>query len=145
MRRERSGILASLQVHVLSGRELMAKDFNGLSDPYVEMEVRQRTESRAIEWRPVSRAIGPWTNPCSGAKCVLGCTLMCRLSSACVLLQMQLGEQRKKSSVKWKTLNPVWNERFDFMVEDARHDMLIVSVFDHDMLGMRVRERGLPL
>ena len=46
--------------------------------------------------------------------------------------------------VKWKTLEPEWNERFDFMVEDARHDMLIVSVFDHDMLGMRVSRAASP-
>ena len=31
-----------------------------------------------------------------------------------------------------KCLNPEWNQSFDFMVEDALHDMLLVDVFDHD-------------
>lgn len=31
-----------------------------------------------------------------------------------------------------KCLNPEWNQTFDFMVEDALHDMLLVDVFDHD-------------
>lgn len=32
-------------------------------------------------------------------------------------------------------LNPVWNQKFDFVVEDGLHDMLIVEVWDHDTFG----------
>lgn len=33
------------------------------------------------------------------------------------------------------SLNPVWNQTFDFVVEDGQHDMLIVEVYDHDTFG----------
>ncbi|XP_024190103.1 synaptotagmin-5-like [Rosa chinensis] len=33
------------------------------------------------------------------------------------------------------SLNPVWNQTFDFVVEDGLHDMLILEVYDHDTFG----------
>ena len=33
------------------------------------------------------------------------------------------------------SLNPVWNQTFDIVVEDGLHDMLIVEVWDHDTFG----------
>jgi len=33
------------------------------------------------------------------------------------------------------SLNPVWNQTFDFVVEDGLHDMLLVEVYDHDTFG----------
>lgn len=39
------------------------------------------------------------------------------------------------SQVVNDTLNPVWNQTFDFVVEDGLHDMLIVEVWDHDTFG----------
>ncbi|GJN26242.1 hypothetical protein PR202_gb14160 [Eleusine coracana subsp. coracana] len=44
----------------------------------------------------------------------------------------------KKTKTKYKTrvvnesLNPVWNQTFDFVVEDGLHDMLMLEVYDHD-------------
>lgn len=32
-------------------------------------------------------------------------------------------------------LNPIWNQTFDFVVEDGLHDMLIAEVWDHDTFG----------
>jgi len=34
-----------------------------------------------------------------------------------------------------ETLNPVWNQTFDFVVEDALHELLIFEVYDHDTIG----------
>lgn len=34
-----------------------------------------------------------------------------------------------------ESLNPVWNQTFDFVVEDGLHDMLILEVWDHDTFG----------
>lgn len=34
-----------------------------------------------------------------------------------------------------ESLNPAWNQTFDFVVEDGLHDMLIVEVWDHDTFG----------
>lgn len=39
------------------------------------------------------------------------------------------------SQVVNDTLNPVWNQTFDFVVEDGLHDMLMVEVWDHDTFG----------
>lgn len=33
------------------------------------------------------------------------------------------------------TLNPVWNQTFDIVVEDGLHEMLILEVWDHDTFG----------
>ncbi|XP_012857849.1 PREDICTED: synaptotagmin-5-like [Erythranthe guttata] len=33
------------------------------------------------------------------------------------------------------TLNPVWNQTFDFVVEDGLHELLILEVYDHDTFG----------
>lgn len=32
-------------------------------------------------------------------------------------------------------LNPVWNQTFDFVVEDGLHDMLTLELWDHDTFG----------
>lgn len=39
------------------------------------------------------------------------------------------------SQVVNNTLNPVWNQTFDFVVEDGLHDMLMVEIWDHDTFG----------
>lgn len=33
------------------------------------------------------------------------------------------------------SLNPVWNQTFDFVVEDAIHEMLVLEIWDHDTFG----------
>lgn len=34
-----------------------------------------------------------------------------------------------------ENLNPIWNQTFDFVVEDALHEMLILEVWDRDTFG----------
>ncbi|CAI5467156.1 unnamed protein product [Closterium sp. Yama58-4] len=85
---EKKYLRGVLQVVLLSGRDLMACDMNGLSDPFA-------------------------------------------------VLELQLGGQRRKSRVVKKTLQPEWNENFEFLVEDGKHDMLVVGLFDHDLLGKK--------
>lgn len=52
-----------------------------------------------------------------------------------VVLYLRKGETKKKTRVVTDTLNPIWNQTFDFMVEDALHDLLMVEVWDHDTFG----------
>lgn len=33
------------------------------------------------------------------------------------------------------TLNPIWNETYDLLVQDARQDMLLVHVWNDDTFG----------
>ncbi|KAF8393146.1 hypothetical protein HHK36_021387 [Tetracentron sinense] len=52
-----------------------------------------------------------------------------------VVLQMKKTETRNKTRVVNDSLNPVWNQTFDFVVEDGLHDMLVLEVWDHDTFG----------
>ncbi|KAL6839141.1 hypothetical protein ACP4OV_031032 [Aristida adscensionis] len=56
-----------------------------------------------------------------------------------VVLYLKKGETKKKTRVVTDTLNPIWNQTFDFVVEDALHDLLMVEVWDHDTFGKRLR------
>ncbi|MBA0610663.1 hypothetical protein Godav_011478 [Gossypium davidsonii] len=52
-----------------------------------------------------------------------------------VVLTMKKSELKNKTRVVNDSLNPVWNQTFDFVVEDGLHDMLILEVWDHDTFG----------
>ncbi|XP_075076237.1 synaptotagmin-5-like isoform X2 [Nicotiana tabacum] len=51
------------------------------------------------------------------------------------VLIMKKAQIKNKTRVVNESLNPVWNQTFDFVVEDGLHDMLIVEVWDHDTFG----------
>ncbi|XVF89344.1 hypothetical protein PTKIN_Ptkin19aG0122700 [Pterospermum kingtungense] len=42
-------------------------------------------------------------------------------------------DTKDRGQVANETLNPVWNQSFDFVVEDALHEMIIFGVWDHDI------------
>ncbi|KAK8682972.1 hypothetical protein V6N13_039048 [Hibiscus sabdariffa] len=52
-----------------------------------------------------------------------------------VVLTLKKTEAKHKTRVVNDSLNPVWNQTFDFVVEDGLHDMLILEVWDHDTFG----------
>ncbi|KAK1300105.1 Synaptotagmin-5 [Acorus calamus] len=52
-----------------------------------------------------------------------------------VVLHMKKTETKNKTRVVNDSLNPAWNQTFDFVVEDGLHDMLILEVYDHDTFG----------
>ncbi|KAJ0984331.1 hypothetical protein J5N97_002687 [Dioscorea zingiberensis] len=52
-----------------------------------------------------------------------------------VVLSMKKTETKKKTRVVNESLNPIWDQTFDFVVEDGLHDMLILEVWDHDTFG----------
>ncbi|XP_039776417.1 synaptotagmin-5-like [Panicum virgatum] len=52
-----------------------------------------------------------------------------------VVLYLKKGETKKKTRVVTDTLYPIWNQTFDFVVEDALHDLLMVELWDHDTFG----------
>uniref|UniRef100_A0A1D1XKJ4 Extended synaptotagmin-3 n=1 Tax=Anthurium amnicola TaxID=1678845 RepID=A0A1D1XKJ4_9ARAE len=52
-----------------------------------------------------------------------------------VVIQMKKTETKNKTRVVNDSLNPAWNQTFDFVVEDGLHDMLILEVWDHDTFG----------
>jgi hypothetical protein len=46
-----------------------------------------------------------------------------------------MGSQKRNSTVKPKTLCPVWNEQFTFVVSNVRDDALLIKVRDRDTFG----------
>ncbi|KAJ0230647.1 Synaptotagmin [Hirschfeldia incana] len=52
-----------------------------------------------------------------------------------VVITLKKSESKSKTRVVPDSLNPVWNQTFDFVVEDALHDLLILEVWDHDKFG----------
>lgn len=50
-------------------------------------------------------------------------------------LTLKKSEAKSKTRVVNDCLNPVWNQTFDFVVEDGLHEMLIAEVWDHDTFG----------
>ncbi|XP_021862189.2 synaptotagmin-5 [Spinacia oleracea] len=52
-----------------------------------------------------------------------------------VVVSMKKAGTKVKTRVLNETLNPVWNQTFDFVVEDALHELLIFEVYDHDTIG----------
>ncbi|KAJ0766722.1 putative C2 domain-containing protein [Helianthus annuus] len=52
-----------------------------------------------------------------------------------VVLSMKKTGMKNSTRVVSENLYPVWNQTFDFVVEDGLHDMLIVEVYDHDTFG----------
>lgn len=52
-----------------------------------------------------------------------------------VVLIMKKTEQKQKTRVVNNSLDPVWNQTFDFVVEDGLHDLLMLEVWDHDAFG----------
>ncbi|KAK9947497.1 hypothetical protein M0R45_003119 [Rubus argutus] len=52
-----------------------------------------------------------------------------------VVLTLKKSGTKNKTRVVNDSLNPVWNQTFDFVVEDGLHEMLILEVYDHDTFG----------
>lgn len=49
-----------------------------------------------------------------------------------VVVSLKKTKTKYKTRVVTESLNPVWNQTFDFVVEDGLHDMLMLEVYDHD-------------
>ncbi|XP_026454630.1 synaptotagmin-5-like isoform X2 [Papaver somniferum] len=52
-----------------------------------------------------------------------------------VILSLKKAGTKNKTRVVNDSLNPVWNQTFDFVVEDGLHDMLVLELYDHDTFG----------
>ncbi|XP_054788803.1 synaptotagmin-4-like [Prosopis cineraria] len=56
-------------------------------------------------------------------------------TNAYVVLMLKKADQKLRTRVAASGVNPVWNQTFDFVVEDALHEMLILEVWDQDLIG----------
>ncbi|KAL8152642.1 hypothetical protein V2J09_010402 [Rumex salicifolius] len=52
-----------------------------------------------------------------------------------VVVKMKKTGSKNKTRVVNESLDPVWNQTFDFLVENGLNDMLVLEVYDHDTFG----------
>lgn len=52
-----------------------------------------------------------------------------------VVLILNKAGQKHKTRVVNNSLNPVWNQTFDLVVEDGLHELLILEIWDYDTFG----------
>ncbi|GMT36142.1 hypothetical protein PFISCL1PPCAC_27439, partial [Pristionchus fissidentatus] len=146
-----------LNVLLLEGRDLVAKDVNGFSDPFammgvvpgkklltVDSPIQSKPDSPSNTRPPVSPEIRTPDEDVSGKgkkEGVLhrfGGSFRRKIndkkdkkgkSTAAELIPAKL---IKASSVMKKTLNPTWNEKFQLLVEDISSDKFHIDIWDHD-------------
>ncbi|KAK6766433.1 hypothetical protein RB195_026002 [Necator americanus] len=125
-----------LNVLLLEAKDLIAKDINGFSDPFAMMgvvpgkreivEVTETTEEENVKSPKtmnlkkdnVLQRFGGSFRRKVGKKESDSGTIPAKLIKA--------------SSVQKKTLNPKWNERFQFIVDDVQTDRFHMDIWDHD-------------
>ncbi|XP_010873202.2 BAI1-associated protein 3 [Esox lucius] len=108
----------TLRVSVMKGKNLMAKDANGYSDPYCMLGIllgqspreTEEKKERKFSFRKKKEKL----EKRSSTKEVLAAT--------CIQV----------TEVKPETLNPVWNEHFTFEIDDVQSDLLHLDIWDHD-------------
>ena len=49
-----------------------------------------------------------------------------------VTMKIQDKTRLKRTTIKKKTLDPVWEESFDFEITEPKYDMLKFTVYDYD-------------
>ncbi|KAJ1347149.1 hypothetical protein KIN20_002124 [Parelaphostrongylus tenuis] len=120
-----------LNVLLLEAKDLIAKDVDGFSDPFAMMGVvpGKREMPEVIE----ANEDEPLKSPRNQQKrdSVLhrfGGSFRRKWSDSGTIPAKLI----KASSVQKKTLNPQWNERFLFIVDDVQTDRFHMDIWDHD-------------
>ncbi|CAN4094602.1 unnamed protein product [Withania somnifera] len=99
---------------------------NGLSNPFAQNESMtslERVLKNGAEGKEASPNAGENSKRREGK------------ADPYVVLIMKKAHIKNKTRVVNESLNPVWNQTFDFVVEDGLHDMLMLEVWDHDTFG----------
>nr|XP_015215507.1 PREDICTED: BAI1-associated protein 3 isoform X1 [Lepisosteus oculatus] len=108
----------ALKVSVMKGKNLLAKDANGYSDPYCMLGILlgqspkepEEKKERKFSFRKKKDKIE-------------------KRSSVREVLP---AKYIQVTEVKPQTLNPVWNEHFVFEIDDIYSDLLHLDIWDHD-------------
>ncbi|KIH51544.1 C2 domain protein [Ancylostoma duodenale] len=128
-----------LNVLLLEAKDLIAKDINGFSDPFAMMGVvpGKREVPEVIEPAEEEAVKSPKNQ-------LKRDTVLQRFGGS---FRRKVGKKGSKirsdsgtipaklikaSSVQKKTLNPQWNERFQFIVDDVHTDRFHMDIWDHD-------------
>ncbi|KAJ8399804.1 hypothetical protein AAFF_G00405340 [Aldrovandia affinis] len=107
----------SLKVSVMEGKNLLAKDANGYSDPYCMLGILLGQNPREPEERKERKFSFRKKDKIEKRSNVREV-----LAANCI----------QATEVKPETLNPVWNEHFVFEIDDVYNDLLHLDIWDHD-------------
>ncbi|XP_026859096.2 BAI1-associated protein 3 isoform X1 [Electrophorus electricus] len=108
----------SLRVSVMKGKNLMAKDANGYSDPYCMLGILLGQGSRDTEERKERKFSFRKRKE--------------KLEKRSSVREVLAARDIQVTEVKTETLNPVWNEHFVFDIDDVQNDLLHLDIWDHD-------------
>ncbi|XP_067937047.1 BAI1-associated protein 3-like [Watersipora subatra] len=128
-----------LNVVVEEARNLEAKDANGFSDPYCMLGIIPGSRLIELSLTNQDAASDPSSKEFSKSKS----KSMLRKFSGSLRDKIRMGPREKPQhiipakfirSTKFipHNLNPVWNERFRFDLEDVMTDKIHIDVWDHD-------------
>ncbi|XP_055332947.1 BAI1-associated protein 3-like [Paramacrobiotus metropolitanus] len=126
-----------LNVAVIEGRDLEAKDPNGFSDPYCMLGLignRSRRQVEALQSTPSSETFPEDVKEARSKKSSMyrhNRTKSRRDYNSDILEQLP-AKFIRTTTVKKATLNPQWNETFQLPVDDPSEDILHLDIFDHD-------------
>ncbi|XP_076331977.1 BAI1-associated protein 3-like isoform X2 [Tachypleus tridentatus] len=124
-----------LNVVVVEARDLEAKDSDGYSDPYCMLGIQpgDATEARRNSSDEETKHGGSNPSPKRQGLKKLGASLKLRDRSPSKTSPDSLPAKFiRTTTVKQNTLNPVWNEKFSFDIEDLHTDKLHLDIWDHD-------------
>ncbi|KAI4903364.1 hypothetical protein NFI96_010770, partial [Prochilodus magdalenae] len=108
----------SLRVSVMKGKNLMAKDANGYSDPYCMLGILLGQSPREAEERKERKFSFRKRKE--------------KLEKRSSVKEVLAARDIQVTDVKPETLNPVWNEHFVFDIDDVQNDLLHLDIWDHD-------------
>ncbi|XP_061081147.1 BAI1-associated protein 3-like [Conger conger] len=108
----------SLRVSVMKGKNLLAKDANGYSDPYCMLGILLGQSSR----EPEEKKERKFSFRKRKDKLDKRPSIREVLAARCIQV----------TEVKPETLNPVWNQSFVFNIDDVTSDLLHLDIWDHD-------------
>ncbi|TRY86260.1 hypothetical protein DNTS_015834 [Danionella cerebrum] len=108
----------SLRVSVMKGKNLMAKDANGYSDPYCMLGILLGQSPKDTEEKKERKFSFRKRRE--------------KLEKRSSVKEVLAGRDIQVTDVKPETLNPVWNEHFVFDIDDVHNDLLHLDIWDHD-------------
>ncbi|GMR60748.1 hypothetical protein PMAYCL1PPCAC_30943, partial [Pristionchus mayeri] len=144
-----------LNVLLLEGRDLVAKDVNGFSDPFAMMGVVPGKKLLSVDSPVQSKPDSPSSkSPVSpeirtpdddgkkkekegvlhrfGGSFRRKINVKDKKGKNATAAEQIPAKLIKASSVMKKTLNPTWNEKFQLLVEDISSDKFHIDIWDHD-------------
>ncbi|XP_048846937.1 BAI1-associated protein 3 [Brienomyrus brachyistius] len=108
----------ALRLSVMKGKNLLAKDANGYSDPYCMLGILLGQSPRETEERKERKFSFRKKKE--------------KVEKRPSVREVLAARSIQVTEVKPETLNPVWNEHFVFEIDDIYSDMLHLDIWDHD-------------